>query len=177
MEDSITGRLKLFISSLKLTDSAFADSCGISRSTLSQILSGKCKKISDQLIVQLHNAYPHLNIAWLLFDEGTMTAQKEQTSYETADSNPNLSVYNPISESEIRENSINPSDQNQEAILRGLTSNQTEANELRTLKLHLEQKIRNLESEISKLHEQPRRVQKITIYYDDSTFESFVPEK
>ncbi|MCM1310520.1 MAG: helix-turn-helix domain-containing protein [Bacteroides sp.] len=50
----------------------FADSCGIPRPTLSQILSGRNKKISDAVIAKIHNAYPQLSVLWLLFGEGQM---------------------------------------------------------------------------------------------------------
>lgn len=48
--DNIAARLKFFIENRGLTNSQFADSCEIPRPTLSQILSGRNKKISDLLI-------------------------------------------------------------------------------------------------------------------------------
>lgn len=54
----------------------FADSCGIPRPSLSQILSGRNKKISDEVISKIHGAYPQLSVLWLLFGEGDMMAKQ-----------------------------------------------------------------------------------------------------
>ena len=62
LPDNIAGRLKFFIENRGLTNSQFADSCEIPRPTLSQILSGRNKKISDILIGQIHRAYPELSV-------------------------------------------------------------------------------------------------------------------
>ena len=71
MEDSpIAARLKILIEALGLSDSQFADKCSISRSTLSLFLSGKNKKLSDVMLSQIHDAFPHVSILWLLFGEG-----------------------------------------------------------------------------------------------------------
>lgn len=54
--------------------SQFADTCYIPRPTISQILNGRNKKISDELIGKIHTAYPDLSIVWLMFGEGDMLA-------------------------------------------------------------------------------------------------------
>lgn len=74
-------RLRTFMTSQSITNSQFADTCGIPRPTLSQILTGRNKKISDELVSKIHSAYPWLNILWLLFGEGDMTNDTDtQTS-------------------------------------------------------------------------------------------------
>lgn len=65
-------RLKTFMNSESISSTQFADACRIPRPTLSQILSGRNKKISDEVIGKIHDAYPSLNIMWLLFGEGVM---------------------------------------------------------------------------------------------------------
>lgn len=68
----IVNRLILFMEKHGIGSTQFADSCGIPRPTLSQILSGRNKKISDAVISKIHNAYPQLSVLWLLFGEGQM---------------------------------------------------------------------------------------------------------
>ena len=68
----ITSRIKRFMEHEQLTNSQFADKCRIPRPTLSQILNGRNKKISDELIGKLHESFPHLSILWLMFGEGDM---------------------------------------------------------------------------------------------------------
>lgn len=68
----LVNRLKFFLETHQIAISQFADTCGIPRPTLSQILSGRNKKISDELITKIHNAYPELSVLWLMFGEGEM---------------------------------------------------------------------------------------------------------
>lgn len=68
----IVNRLILFMEKHGIGSTQFADACGIPRPTLSQILSGRNKKISDAVISKIHNAYPRLSVLWLLFGEGQM---------------------------------------------------------------------------------------------------------
>ena len=68
----IVGRLKEYIEYLGMQNSQFADKAQIPRPTLSQILNGRNKKISNELIDKLHYAFPNLNIMWLLFGDGEM---------------------------------------------------------------------------------------------------------
>ena len=69
----IVNRLKLFMDSESIGSTQFADACKIPRPTLSQILSGRNKKISDEVISKIHEAYPRLSVLWLLFGEGPMS--------------------------------------------------------------------------------------------------------
>ena len=68
----IVTRLKAFMSALNIANSQFADTCRIPRPTISQILNGRNKKISDELIGKIHDAYPQLSVLWLMFGEGDM---------------------------------------------------------------------------------------------------------
>lgn len=72
----IVSRLKKFISYLKIPVTQFADSCGIPRPTLSQLLNGRNKKVSDELISKIHEVYPSLSVLWLMFGEGDMLHQE-----------------------------------------------------------------------------------------------------
>lgn len=68
----ISDRLKAFIDHSGLSSSQFADLAGIPRPTLSQVLNGRNKKVSNELVGKLHASFPNLNILWLLFGEGEM---------------------------------------------------------------------------------------------------------
>ena len=70
--DNVAIRLKGFIDSEGLSHSQFADKCGIPKPSLSQLLSGRNKKVSDVIIGQIHRAFPDLSVLWLLFGEGGM---------------------------------------------------------------------------------------------------------
>lgn len=68
----IVNRIKAFMAAGNISSTQFADSCGIPRPSLSQILGGRNKKISDEVIAKIHDAYPRLSVMWLLFGEGEM---------------------------------------------------------------------------------------------------------
>ena len=68
----IVDRLKYFMNLNGIAISQFADTCQIPRPTMSQILNGRNKKISDELIGKIHSAYPTLSIMWLMFGEGNI---------------------------------------------------------------------------------------------------------
>ncbi|MCM1117350.1 MAG: hypothetical protein NC342_07430 [Pseudoflavonifractor sp.] len=60
----------------------FADACGIPRPTMSQLLSGRNKKVSNELITKLHDAFPDLNVMWLMFGQGDMLATENIAATE-----------------------------------------------------------------------------------------------
>lgn len=68
----IVSRIKIFMNYLGIANSQFADTCKIPRPTISQVLNGRNKKISDELIGKIHEAYPQLSVLWLMFGEGEM---------------------------------------------------------------------------------------------------------
>ena len=62
----------MFMEQAGISSSQFADTCEIPRPTLSQLLNGRNKKVSDEVIGKIHRAYPTLNVMWLLFGDGEM---------------------------------------------------------------------------------------------------------
>lgn len=68
----IVSRIKTFMNLSQITSSQFADTCNIPRPTISQILNGRNKKISDEIISKIHSSYPTLSMLWLMFGEGDM---------------------------------------------------------------------------------------------------------
>lgn len=65
-----------------LSSTQMADAAGIARPTFSQLLSGRNKKISNELISKLHDAFPELDVMWLLFGEGRMLSISNETHNE-----------------------------------------------------------------------------------------------
>lgn len=178
--DTIATRLKLFISTLLITDAEFADRCGISRSSLSLFLSGKNKKLSDIFITQIHEVYPELSINWLLFNEGEMLVKN---SAEEIDNIEDLNKEkNENSEKTIfssNENGEFPYNDTANSDYKNLTiDNMTFFNdmlsEFQLIKQNILQLI-NYHKKIEMLKE-GRKVKHITVYYDDNTFETFTPE-
>lgn len=85
---NIVTRLKQYIEHTGLPYSQFADNANIPRPTLSQIIGGRNKKVSHELIEKLHAGYPELNINWLLFGDQPMVVS-DQPQAESAEAKTN----------------------------------------------------------------------------------------
>lgn len=179
--DNISIRLKLFMEHTGLSSSQFADSCGIPRPSFSQLLSGRNKKISDVIIGQIHSQFPDLSILWLMFGEGEMlnVGNRSDTIADnaTVGNNDDMSgtIFDGSLFGDIREN---PSDGRETTKYRkesGLEIDKNVASSGMKSKNSDDLENRRLMMEIEKMKKNPRKVSQITIYYDDSTFETFYP--
>ena len=175
MEDqNVAIRLKGFIDSQGLSHSQFADRCGIPRPSLSQILSGRNKKVSDVIVGQIHKTFPRLSVLWLMFGEGPMlTPDYSEASTTVSDGDitfsdgslfpddSNFAMETPTSTSRTNVSVLNkPSDG---------------SNKPNYKTIEADSRIAELQRQIDKLRQNPRKVSHITVYYDDSTFETFFP--
>lgn len=179
-EENIAIRLKFLISELGINSSVFADNCGISRATLSQLLTGRNKKISDVLISQIHKAYPDLSILWLLFNEGEMWMNGKAESEEN---NSNGNVNSEASQNSCHKKNtenLNFSNDDPSTCIfpEGNSLNHSEHTYQNTPPQQINSYLNSagLISEIKNLRSKIKKVVQITIYYDDSTFEAFYPK-
>lgn len=167
MEDNVAIRLKGFIDEMGLTNSQFADQSGIPRPSLSQILTGRNKKISDVIVGQIHAAFPRLSVLWLLFGEGDMLTPEPKD--EVADDD-GVNLFN------LEEKFTgNQSDEKKYPNLSGLNGGQKVPSSRMNKGEMVDLQIHDLQSQIEKMRKNPRKVVQITVYYDDSTFETFFP--
>lgn len=87
----IVERLNLFLDTAGISKSQFADNCKIPRPTASQILSGRNKKISDEIIAKIHSIYPNLSVLWLMFGEGNMfTSEPDESLHGISSESPSI---------------------------------------------------------------------------------------
>lgn len=180
MEENFGTRLKLYMDSIGIPSSQFADSCEIPRPSFSQLLSGRNQKVSDVLIKKIHSAYPDLSVMWLIFGEGDMTVSSVKS--EESDKSYGLNLNGPESSdsknaSQISEKSTADKSSTGYSNLKGLNMPTAEAKNSILQQLEDNKKILELQLQIEKLQKNPRRVAQITVYYDDSTFETFIPSK
>ncbi len=181
----IPSRIKIFLDTLGIPNSQFADTCGIPRPSLSQLLNGRNKKVSDEVIGKIHEAYPKLSVLWLMFGEGDMTtdgnieiseAQNDENteldqeeSSDEQDFIPSLSSIFDIgkvdqSKSQAEKTAYIRSAQDEtEQKKHPSPARQLNADEHHPSSLSL-----NLDS--------GRRVVSIMVLYSDKSFETFVPK-
>ncbi|MCM1377192.1 MAG: helix-turn-helix domain-containing protein [Clostridium sp.] len=195
-ENTVAYRLKLFIEYRGLSYSQFADLCDIPRPSLSQLLTGRNKKISDVLVGQIHTHFPDLNVLWLLFGEGEMllssvkgdpepdvafTYDKPLTDERSQQLAEGLfsSQFEPESQDSDSQRSISTarrSDLTKKSKENGLSQSQNDSKSIENQLIEASFKIRNLTRDLERLANNPRKVTQIMVYYDDSTFETFIPK-
>lgn len=184
METSIADRLKLFIDHTGLNNSQFAEKCGIPKPSLSQILSGRNKKVSNQFFETLHLSFPELNILWLIFGEGSMFGREDFPSNpfesESMVRSEPMAYYGGRPVFDFAKSTEWGTDDSDNSNVRGLNAAKNRANTDEEQRFSCENKMLELQMQIDDLHKKtdkfeknPRRVVQITVYYDDSTFETF----
>lgn len=184
MEDNIVSRLKLFMDTNGLSSSQFADKCGIPRPTLSQVLAGRNKKVSDSFVKQIHDAFPDLSIVWLMFGEGPVKVSGSTPGFGV--SSPNLtdpvSIEGAVSQniSSVRiQNSMEPDSSPSSGKFsteKALNQSDFSYNSAKNQLFEADLRMLDLKNQIENMRQNPRKVIQITIYYDDSTFETFIPK-
>lgn len=183
----LVSRLKQYLDSRQISVTQFADECLIPRPTASQLLAGRNKKVSDEIISKIHNAYPDLNVVWLMFGEGNMLsgenirisdAQKTSNTTAYIENTPdsqtidfNLDFNEAAHEKEPKKISMpDPlktftfSEPIEEIKGKGVEINKSGGDEGD-----------NSETYTVKAGT-GKRVTGIVVYYDDCTYESFVPD-
>lgn len=182
----IVSRLKTFINYLNIPVTQFADTCSIPRPTLSQLLNGRNKKVSDELIGKIHDSFPQLSVLWLMFGEGNMLHEQNiETSEGKSGSifdfpndkgsnneriTPSIDFEEKTSDltSEKFENSTLPSNINNQL------SESIKSHEMASDK-EMSTQISDKSSTISFQTDQTKKIVNIIVYYNDNSFESFVP--
>lgn len=189
----IVSRLKIFISHLGVPVTQFADICKIPRPTLSQLLNGRNKKVSDEVLRKLHSQYPMLNISWLLFGEGDMLNGK---NIETSELNQQALIdFSDIhsSKTELVDSSIKfetayidsdseNENQRDDALGAQVANKYERSGEVSQSASSVSA---NSKVEASRVQLTPsmmeigtdvgRKIVNIIVYYSDNSFESFIP--
>ena len=187
----IIERLCKFIAYSGLTNSQFADKAAIPRPSLSQMLHGRNKSLNNQVLEKLNDAFPELNISWLLFGQGDMltvsnikfserqnSAKNDISSLQntenqcvdngatTNNSQPNLfqSVSN---QPQNPENSVFPDDSVQN---RTVDPNSPLASSVNPA-------FADIISRAVSNQENSKKIASIIVLYTDNSFETYLPSK
>ncbi len=176
----IPSRIKLFLDSTGIQNSQFADTCGIPRPSLSQLLNGRNKKVSDEVISKIHDAYPNLSVLWLLFGEGDMLngGNIETSERQNEDLSP-ISLFEDIDFKDV--DSDDPEFSSSQK--RDANRNSREKEPVSTYQSE-EIPIQRVSPptptsqtpNISIKADNTKRVTSIMVFYSDNSFETFIPQ-
>jgi transcriptional regulator with XRE-family HTH domain len=175
----IVGRLKQFMDFTQLPSSQFADMAQIPRPTLSQIMNGRNKKISNELISKLHEAFPQLNVLWLMFGDGDMVFDEnieiseplnEQNLFSQDTQMPSPQENTDINITEKTEPNFASSTQNPALSNDFPQKDETQASEA-------EPTILGNQLQLPIMADSSKKIASIMVFYSDNSFERFVPDK
>lgn len=140
---------------LQMKPSSFANATNIKLATLSQILNGR-NNPSLEVVAKIRTAFPFLSYDWIISGEGEMC--KEQ---------PTLPFMEETPPSNIGENHEFATERTDDTENRKDFAPYRPQEHTRTPEI---EEIKYIEKPVKKIHE-------IKIFYDDGTYETFVPQK
>ncbi len=103
MNKGIVTRIKSVIDHYDLSVSAFADTIGVQRSSISHLLNGRNKPSLD-FVLKLVDSYPEVDLYWLLQGKGNFPAdESEEIQSAETKTVPTLAFTDMPNKSEARE--------------------------------------------------------------------------
>ncbi len=143
------------MNSLQMKPSSFANATSIKLTTLSQIINNRSNP-SLEVVKKIHTAFPSLNIEWILYGTGEMyTGEPLQPSIAPEA----LSYENQIP--------LNPPERTDES-----------ENRKDFASIGHQEAGMNTDTEVIRYIEKPaKKIKEIKIFFDDDTYETFVPQK
>lgn len=178
----LVDRLKIYMEHIGLPISQFADTAQIPRPTLSQILSGRNRKISNELLEKLHSAFPRLNVSWLLFGDGEMeingipqiVPQAPQPA-EQQKSQPQSPSYQAINASSLFNGILNSVQAPEAEPTPHPSSSPSQHPAPQTFQSNKATRTTAPEANISLTPDLSKKIQNIIVFYNDNSFEIFSP--
>ena len=189
----LVSRLKQYLNARGISITQFADECDIPRPSASQLLAGRNKKVSDEIIGKIHYTYPELSVSWLMFGEGAMVTDANIAISEpqnglpndiNAQQNTDVQDYSSQNENLF---SVNDSDSEKSDIAEtdefsfasntfAFAGNTTSSSASEPPSSPQPQNKQPLHGPITVTPGKGKCVTGIVVYYSDSTYESFIPD-
>lgn len=144
-------RIKRIMEEQHMSQQVFADFIGLSPATLSSIFTGRTRPTLN-VVEAIKNKLPSINTDWLLMGNGNMyvtPAPEGSVPIQQSTSEQMLDFDHPVSDSPVT------------SFSKGVHSTPLE----------------NAHNVVKIIDKEPRKVTEIRVYYDDQTYETFVPMK
>ena len=166
-------RIREIIDWANLSQQDFANRLGISPASLSSIFTGRTNPTNNH-VQAIHRVFPEINVNWLLFGEGDMLGT--MTTAESGSS----SLENPIKAGEgavLPEVGKMASMFSDEDYSLGTMGNvpthstgsaRRETSSNRVAGIHYIDNVKNIDKRV-------RRIKEIRVFFDDGTYEAFIP--
>lgn len=171
-------RIRSVMQYAKLSQQDFAARIGVSPATLSGIFSGRVNS-ADKYVNAIHQAFPEVNVNWLLFGEGEMLNDEDGSAPAGADGHPTADL---LDEAAFTSGKFSHDDIRKAAAqMKGVVAQATpaqiaaaEAMQAR-LKAQAARASHGLSGMGINIDKPSRKIKEIRVFFDDGTFEVFVP--
>lgn len=158
VNDKMKDRIRQIMESRRMTQSEFSEYIELAPATLSSIFNGRTRPTLN-VVEALKKKIPNINIEWLMFGTGSMYLPEETPS--------DL----PLQEGQNVQESMLDFDQPIPLAPQFSTSTPQNFNSVRTTHPEIARE------EIKIVDKLQRKVMEIRVFYDDQTWETFVPAK
>ena len=158
-------RIRQLMDEVEMNQKDFSVVTGISQSTLSSIFSGRTSATLNHALA-LHSNFPRVRMEWLLFGEGEM--------YEQEDNSPASS---PPAPTPFEGDLFSLPNQSSADIVPSKTSPKAQSEVPMQISSELLSQLGTIEMELEviKNNRAQRQISEIRIYFDDDTFQVFKP--
>jgi len=158
-------RIRQIMESQHMTQQVFADYIGQSPATLSSIFNGRTRPTLN-IVEAIKKKIPNISTDWLMFGSGDMYLPDLPQDDTLQTGSDQGSEYTPSTQNLMLDFQSSPSPTSQNA-----PSAAPNFNGVRNTRLDLEYK------EVKTIDKPARRITEIRVFYDDQTWETFVPQK
>ncbi|MBP5339825.1 MAG: helix-turn-helix transcriptional regulator [Prevotella sp.] len=167
-------RIRQIMESKHMTQQVFADFLGINAATLSGIFNDRTKPTLN-IVEAVRKKFPDISLDWLMFGQGEMNLQQIVSAQSAVNDQPApapsvSSVQQPMLDFSIPPTTSSYGHTSSPTPQQGLQQ-VSPANSVRNTRQEL------LQNEVRIIDKPKRHITEIRVYYDDQTWESFVPSK
>lgn len=159
---NMINRIRQIMEDQHLTQQSFADFIQVSPASLSSIFNERTRP-TLQIVEKIKSKIPNINTDWLMFGSGSM--------YTTSSEEGDTSVHAPLSSPANVESPMLSFDDPTNSASQNSVSHNPNPNSVRNTRPEI------VREEIKFIDKPQRHVTEIRVYYDDQTWESFVPAK
>jgi len=158
-------RIRQIMESQHMTQQVFADYIGQSPATLSSIFNGRTRPTLN-IVEAIKKKIPNISTDWLMFGSGDMYLPDLPQDDTLQTGSDQGSEYAPSTQNQMLDFQLpsSPTPQNAHSATPNI-------NGVRNTRLDLEYK------EVKTIDKPARRITEIRVFYDDQTWETFVPQK
>lgn len=175
-------RIKKLMENQHMTQKIFAQYTGISEGTLSGIFNGRTRP-TLQIVDNIHQHFPKISIDWLMFGNGPMYVSNSPTTGDNAQPSDSAATSTSVDGITAADASQSDGEHSAESSASGGAAPGTRQPSLFGQdNAKGSQSARSAASQAEKVivkyvDKPQRKITEIRIFYDDQTWESFVPKK